>query len=167
MASNLFAKRTTLQKILRQIERLPLEEKWFFHFRNCQFESVKASRAIVPHHRRPYFLPNHLPPFRSSWLLVSHQYELTSKHADDENRGLKLLNVRDLVIVMQLHGEIEGSLEVSAPCASHCADLTFKLTAGQSIVFVADFWNLYYGPIANANDDLATTFIIELEWELD
>lgn len=170
IATNLLAKCTTVQKIIRQAERLKAHGKWFFHFRNCQFESVKASRAIIPHYRRPYYLPNHLPPFLSSWILVSHQYDMASASGNDsvlENRTVKQLNVRDLVIVMQLQGEINGRLEVNAVCTDHCADHNFRLAAGQSIVFVAHFWNLYYQPTATANDDElnpAITFIIEFEW---
>lgn len=81
---------------------------------------------------------------------------------------MKQLNVRDLVIVMQLQGEIYGRLVVNPMCTDHCADHTFRLAAGQSVVFVAHFWSFYYEPIAAAEDDepgLAITFITEFEWD--
>lgn len=170
VASNLLAKSEKLQKIIRQTERLESQEKWFFHFRNCQFKSVKASRVIIPYNRRPSYLPSHLPPFRSSWILVSHQYEIASKSGtafEFEIGTMKQLNVRDLVMVMQLQGEIYGRLAVNTVCTDHCIDHTFRLTAGQSIVFVAHFWSFYYQPIAVTDDvehHLAITFIIEYEW---
>lgn len=165
-ASNLLAKSTTVKKLIQQAERLKLDEKWFFHFRNCRFESVKASRAIIPYNQRPHFLSNHLPPFRSSWILVSHQYEMTPTAdigSDFDIRVMKQLNVRDLVIVMQLQGEIYGRLAVNAICSNKCADHSIRLVAGQSIVFTARFWNFFYEPVAAADD--AVTFITEYEWD--
>lgn len=174
VASNLLAKSATVQKIIRQAERFMSHEEWFFHFRNCESDAIKASRIIVPYHRRPYYLPNHLPPFRSSWILASHQYETASTfdsrksnaNFDPKMHAMKQLNVRDLVIVMQLQGEIIGRLEVNTVCADYCTDHTFRLIAGQSIVFSARFWNLYYEPIATVDDDqhnYAITFITEFE----
>lgn len=167
IASNLLAKGTTVRKIIKQVERLKSNEKWFFHFRNCHFDSVKSSRLIIPYHRRPYYMPSHLPPFRSSWILVSHQYEMARTETDTEFRTMKHLNVRDLVIVMQLQGEINGRLTVTTACTDYCADHTFRLAAGESIMFVARFWNFYYKPIAAGDKDepnLAITFITEFEW---
>lgn len=166
VASNLLAKSaTTVRQIIRQTEQMAPHEKWFFHFRNCQFESVKASRGIIPYHQRPHYLPNHLPPFRSSWILVSHQYEKKSAH--ERIHEMKQLNVRDSVVVMQLQGEIHGRLEVNALCSEPCVDHTIRLTTGQSLVFAARFWNFYYEPIAVPDGDavdFAVTFIAEFEW---
>lgn len=171
IATNLLAKSATVRKIIRQVEQMETHEKWFFHFRNCHFESVKASRAVIPYHQRPHYLPNHLPPFRSSWILVSHQYEKMASKFDTnfepEFRTMKHLNVRDSVVVMQLQGEIYGRLDVNTVCTDQCADHTFRLAVGQSIVFGARFWNFYYQPIGVADDDeldTVITFIAEFEW---
>lgn len=140
-----------LRSILQQIPNLD-SVGWFLHFRNCEFDAVKASRAIFSHQNRPYFLSSHLPPFHSSWLMLSKNYEIPHE---------KRLPLTDLVMVHQLNGGIIGRLTVPKECANICSDLEFKLNAGETLVFNAQMWQLYYANI-NLHANLTITFIREI-----
>lgn len=126
-----------LQHLLRQTTKIDEDpsEGWFLHFRNCDFEAVKASRATFPLKNRPYFISSHLPPFHTSWILLSKHYEMTAE---------KRLPLKDLVIVLQLSGQISGRLTVQKDCKDICSDQEFELNAGEALVFNAQMWNFYY-----------------------
>lgn len=147
--------RPKLRSLLRQIPRLA-ETGWFLHFRNCEFEAVKASRVIFPHQNRPYFIPSHLPPFHSSWLILSKNYQMPFE---------KQLPLTDLVVVHQLSGEISGRLIMPRGCGDICSNLEFKLSAGEALMFNAQMWQLYYSS-TNLHSNLTITFIREIQAEL-
>lgn len=143
-----------LKNIFQQTKRIGTKE-WFLHFRNCEFEAVKASRGVFPHKYRPYFLSNHLPPFYSSWVLISKQYKIM-----DEMRLL----LKDLVFVFQLKGKLTGRLFVQEQCKFFCDNQDFQLNAGETLIFNAEMWDFYYH---NNNsqlhaESLAVTFIQEI-----
>lgn len=140
-----------LQYLLRQSGKME-SKGWFLHFRNCDFEAVKASRATFPLINRPYFISAHLPPFHTSWILLSKQYEMPVE---------KRLPVKDLVIVLQLNGQILGRLTAQRHCAGLCSDQEFELNAGEALVFNAKMWNFYYRNI-NLQSNLTITFIQEI-----
>lgn len=140
-----------LHYLLRQIEKIE-SKGWFLHFRNCDFDAVKASRATFPLKNRPYFISSHLPPFHSSWILLSKHYEMSVK---------KRLPLKDLVIVLQLNGQITGQLTVQNDCKNICSDQEFKLNTGEALVFNAQMWNFYYHNI-NSQSNLTITFIQEI-----
>lgn len=143
-----------LQKLLRQAENIG-SNGWFLHFRNCDFEAIKASRSIFPLNHRPYFISNHLPPFHSSWILLSNRHKwLNEMHVP----------VKDLVFVFQLSGQISGRLAVQKKCHDFCADLEFQLNAGETILFNAEMWKFYYynADIIESQAELTITFIQEI-----
>lgn len=163
VATNLLMERsskpTTLQKLMKQTELLANNEEWFLHFRNCQFDAVKYSRAILPHTRRPYYLSSHLAPFYSSWLLVSNHYRMTL---------LKQLNVKDLVVVLQMQGVIDITLAIKEPCTDVCINHEFHLHEGEALIFVATTWDFFYSPVENSvaeRNELTVTFIQEIDWQ--
>lgn len=154
-----------LRKLLYQITDAPEIPSWFLHFRNCEFPAVKSSRAIFGHKEKPYFLLSHLRPFHSSWILMSKGYEKAKK--------LKRLNVRDLVVVLQLSGAIECSIEAKSPCFDECGHHKIKLLPGQALLFMERIWDFYYRPISigdnvaieGINETIPTiTFVQEIEW---
>lgn len=146
-----------LKRILEQTHRIGPMKEWFLHFRNCEFDAVKASRAIFSQKSNPYFMSNHLPPFRSSWILMSHQY--------DGLLNEKSLPVKDLVFVFQLKGKLAGRLAVQKKCEFLCATQDFQLNAGEALIFNAEMWDFFYSnntSESHAESSLAVTFIQEI-----
>lgn len=143
-----------LKRFLDQTRKIGTKE-WFLHFRNCEFEAVKASRAIFPQKYTPYFMSNHLPPFHSSWILMSNQYKLLNE---------KRLPVKDLVFVFQLKGNLMGQLVVQKKCKFYCANQNFRLNAGETLIFNAEMWDFFYHNITLEpySESLAVTFIQEI-----
>lgn len=143
-----------LKRLLEQTKRIGTKE-WFLYFRNCEFEAVKASRAIFPHKHRPYYMSNHLPPFHSSWILMSDQYNILNE---------KRLPVKDFVFVFQLKGKLTGRLVVRKECTLFCANKDFQLNAGQALIFNAEMWDFFYYGITSKlhSESLAVTFIQEI-----
>lgn len=143
-----------LQRLLKQSIEIGSTE-WFLQFRNCEFEAVKASRAIFPLKYRPYYISNHLPPFHTSWLLISNHYEMAN-----ENR----LPVKDLVFVFQLQGHVIGHLSAMKKCREFCEDQKFELHAGEALIFNAEMWNFYYrNTITELHSKSTITFIQEIQ----
>lgn len=151
-------KRPKLKQFLNQIRKIEsnADEEWFLHFRNCEFAAIKASRAIFPVKNRPYFLSTHLPPFHSSWILLSNHYDVPAE---------KRLLVKDLVLVYQLSGQITGRLTVQKPsCTDLCSDQKFQLNEGDTLIFNAQMWNFYYLYI-QSQTKLTVTFIQEIQMD--
>ncbi|XP_055299919.1 uncharacterized protein LOC129567275 [Sitodiplosis mosellana] len=140
-----------LQYLLRQTGKVE-SKGWFLHFRNCDFEAVKASRATFSLKNRPYFISSHLPPFHTSWIILSKHYGMPIE---------KRLPVKDLVIVLQLNGQISGRLTTLRHCKDFCLDHNFELNAGEALVFNAQMWNFYYRNI-DLQANLTITFIQEI-----
>lgn len=143
-----------LKRLLEQTNKIDAKE-WFLHFRNCEFEAVKASRAIFPQKHHPYFMSNHLPPFHSSWILLSNQYNILNE---------KGLPVKDLVFVFQLKGMLAGRLAIHKKCEVFCANQDFQLNAGETLIFNAEMWDFFYNDIISNShtESLAVTFIQEV-----
>lgn len=143
-----------VQKLLRQAENIR-SNGWFLQFRNCDFEAVKASRSIFPLNQRPYFISSHLPPFHSSWFLLSNHYKMLNEMH---------VPVNDLVFAFQLSGEISGRLVVKTKCGDFCANQEFQLNAGESMLFNAEMWNFFYynANIFDSQAELTITFIQEI-----
>lgn len=143
-----------LNRLLDQTKKVGTKE-WFLHFRNCEFDAVKGSRAIFPQKYNPYFMSNHLPPFHSSWILISNQSQLLNE---------KRLPVKDLVFVFQLKGELAGRLIVQKKCTFSCANQHFRLNAGEALIFNAEMWDFFYHNTSSESnsESLAVTFIQEI-----
>lgn len=144
-----------LNRLLEQTKKVGTKIEWFLHFRNCEFEAVKASRGIFSQKHHPYFMSNHLPPFHSSWILISNQYNILNE---------KHLPVKDLVFVFQLKGKLTGRLVVQKKCEVFCANQDFQLNAGETLIFNADMWDFFYYDITSNShpESLAVTFIQEI-----
>lgn len=84
---------------------------------------------------------------------MSHKYEMPA---------MKKLIVSDLVIVLQLRGEIAVRLKAEANCADFCKSHDFQLKEGESLVFLARAWNFYYQP-GSAEAESTVTFIQEID----
>lgn len=152
VATNVFQAQDHSPKLRGLFKLIDLATEWFIHFRNCDFEAVKATRTIFPFKNRPNFISSHLPPYRSSWILLSEHYEMPK---------MKHLIVKDTVFVFQLNGRIVGKLKVQNDCIGLCLDQEFELNAGEALVFNARMWNFYYRSMAD--DNLTVTFIQEIE----
>lgn len=151
--SNFLRKAKSVSQIFQRIDEL--DDDWFTHFCNCDFDAVKASRSIIPIEYRPQYLSNHLPPFQSSWILMSQNYTMKKS---------KRIDARNLVVALQLAGEISGYLQVEEYCQSDCNDHDFTLKPGEAIVFSAELWNFFYR--TNSNENIFT-FILEIERKID
>lgn len=127
---------------------------WFLHFRNCEFSAVKDSRAIID---RPYYLSPHLNTFYASWILVSSNYTMSE---------MKMLDLRGVILVLQLNGHTKMLLEPKQMCAGVCKSFEIMLAAGKALLFPSDFWNFSYKPMESTNPDeiLSVTFVEEIEW---
>lgn len=141
-----------LNRLLDQTKKIGTKE-WFLHFRNCEFNAVKSSRAILPQNNIPYFMSNHLPPFYSSWILLSNQSQLMNE---------KRLPIKDLVFVFQLKGKLAGRLVVQKRCSFLCVNQDFQLNTGEALIFNAEMWDFFYHSIATDSEPLAVTFIQEI-----
>lgn len=149
--TNLHSSTVKIKHLLNRIERGILNE-WILQIRLCDFESVKATRSIFRIGHRPYYIPSYWPPFKSSWLLLSHQYEMST---------MNQLPVDGVVIVLQLKGTLNGRLEVRAPCVERCFDQQFQLVEGESLLFTSELWNLVYNFIPQNEGTI--TFIQEID----
>lgn len=128
-------------------------QNWMLHFRLCEFAAIKASRAILPTSNRPYFIPAYWPPFKSSWLLLSHRYEAPT---------MKTMPLNGFVIVLQLKGTLYGRLELAHACIESCAEQAFQLAEGEALLFTSDVWKMRYS--LDAPNDGTITFIQEIEF---
>lgn len=120
---------------------------WFLHFRNCDFDAVKASRGLE---QQPYFLKSLLKPFSSSWIIMSNRYLV--------KKPRKLL-LKNLVVVKQIVGSIDVLIEPRTGCKD-CKDFFMQLHVGRTLVFSAEYWNFYYVPSDNG---ISVTFLREYE----
>lgn len=128
-------------------------DNWFLHYRNCEFLAIKNSRAIV---QRPYYLSPHLNPFDSSWLLLSKNYTMAET---------KTLDVRGMVLALQLEGIIQITLTPKEFCLDFCAGRDVLLKAGQALLFTTELWQFGYKTInINRDEDATATFLQEIEW---
>lgn len=155
VASNLFQTQNRspkLRGLFRQID-LSVSSEWFLHFRNCDFDAVKASRTIIPHKIRPRILSPHLSPYRFSWILLSENYDMPNA---------KRLIVMNTVFVFQLSGRIIGELKTVDDCHNICSNQEFELNAGESLVFNARMWNFFYRTAVSDSKPIVS-FIQEIE----
>lgn len=121
---------------------------WFLHFRNCDFDSVKASRLLE---QQPNFLTSHLKPFSSSWIVMSNNYKVMKP---------KRLLVKHLVVGKQIVGTIDVLIAPRAGCKDICKDHLLQLDVGYTIVFSAENWEFSYIPTGQGD---SVTFLREYE----
>lgn len=121
---------------------------WFIHFRNCDFSSVKASRALIG---QPTFLTSLPKAFSASWILLSSSYNVTKP---------KKLLVKHLVVVKQIIGTIDVFIAPKSGCTDNCKDFFLRLEVGNTIVFSAEFWDFLYRPSSQGE---ASSFVREYE----
>lgn len=121
-------------------------DQWFLHFRNCDFEAVKASRAIIP---KPYFYSPHLEPPYTSWLILSQNYN---------HGGYKDLSLLNMVIIQQLNGVLDILIEAKDACLDVCGTHQVQIVEGEALVLMSKLWNIKYLPSAK---DLSVTVVTE------
>lgn len=131
---------------------------WFIALRNCDFAATKASRPLWP---RPPFVPLHMRPFHTSWLIVAAgRYRA---------RDAKPLALRGLVAVAQLTERRVFELTAAmgtADCGDVCEPLTVELWPGETLVFVADQWRVRWTVKgAQGQTDWAVTYVAEFDWD--
>lgn len=149
LQSNLILDEFSKMKVLLEIIEENIDnanEKWFIHFRNCDFEAIKSVRSVSP---KPYYYSPHLEPPYTSWILMSQNYKF------DEPKTLSLLN---LVIVRQLIGVLEIVLEAKDECNEVCNKHHVELEEGEALVYFSKLWNFKYLP---SDRDLSVTVITE------
>lgn len=125
---------------------------WHLQFRNCETRSVKASRLYAA---KPYYYPNHLEPYYSSWLLM----------ANNMRRPQEEIYLRGLIFVQQLSGHFELRLSPKNPCNDICPNLNLRLAAGECLVFSTDLWRLRYGLQKPDSDKASIATLFEVDWE--
>uniref|UniRef100_A0A336K1B6 CSON006020 protein n=1 Tax=Culicoides sonorensis TaxID=179676 RepID=A0A336K1B6_CULSO len=149
LQTNLMLFKSSNLKTLLQLTADNIEsdsDHWFIHFRNCDFEAVKASRAFIP---KLYFYSPHLEPPYTSWLLMSQNY------IHDRPKELSLLN---MVIIEQLLGTLQITLEAKDLCLDVCGSHFIQINAGESLVFMSKLWKFKYVPSDNS---LSVTVVTE------
>ncbi|XP_034479912.1 uncharacterized protein LOC117785789 [Drosophila innubila] len=130
-----------------------LSSSWHLQFRNCETRSVKASRLYAD---KPYYYPNHLEPYYSSWLLMAH----------NSRRPLDEIYVRGLIFVQQLSGHFKLRLRPKKPCDENiCPNLNLELAAGECVVFSTDLWRLSYGLQNPVSEQTSIATIFEVDWQ--
>lgn len=149
--TNLHSSSVILKHLLNRIEQNILPD-WILQFRLCDFESIKATRAIFPVAKRPDYIPKYWPPFKASWFLISHQYESAT---------LRELPLDGLAIVFQLKGTLNGMLRMQDGCVHFCSDQEFQLAEGEALILSSKMWKLNYKSIGQF--DGMATFIQEIE----
>lgn len=136
------------------IDRLNSTSKWFFAFRNCDFAATKSSRPLWP---RPSFIPLHLRPFHTSWIIVASGYP---------GVDLKPLEIRGLVAVAQLSGRrVFRLLSAGSDCDGVCPKLAVELWAGETLVFLADMWRIRYEVSEAINGEYSVSYVAEFDWD--
>ncbi|XP_023292011.2 uncharacterized protein LOC111675475 [Lucilia cuprina] len=124
-------------------------DKWFLQLRNCQFKAVKSARNFI---KRPYYYPVHLEPYYSSWILMSHNYR---------NNQQQQIYLQGLIIVQQLWGDLDLSLQAKEPCLK-CPVINVHLREGESLIFSTDLWIFSYSFVNDPSESIAT--IMEIVW---
>lgn len=143
LSSNVYTGNGDLNKALGRLKNF---EKYFMHFQNCDFQSVKQFRKFAP---RPAFLKRELSPVQYSWVLLSKNYNV---------RKYKKINLVDRVtVVYQVLGSNLFKLKPIKDCSEDCLDLEFELKTGEALV-LSSVWNLEYLPSVQES----ATFILEL-----
>lgn len=135
---------TIFQIIEENIERE--NDEWFLHFRNCEFEAIKVSRAFIP---KPYYYSSHLEPPYTSWILLSQNYN------HHEYKHLSLLN---MVIVQQLIGTLDITIEAKDACYDVCGSHHIQIFEGEALVLMSRLWNFKYLP---SSKDLSVSVMTE------
>lgn len=79
---------------------------------------------------------------------------------------MKMLDLRGVILALQLDGRTEMLLQPKPICAGLCEPFEIALTAGKALLFPSDFWDFSYKPIESNNPDqiLSVTFVEEIEW---
>lgn len=153
----LTASSTSLNRIFDQtIANLQSNSQWFLAFRNCDFAATKSTRPLWP---RPSFVPLHLRPHHTNWLVIASEYPAVD---------LKTLELRGLVMVAQLTGRrVFQLMGVGAKCARICQTLTIELWAGETLVFLADKWRVRYevSERFKGDGDFSVTYVAEFDWD--
>lgn len=158
---------------------------WHVAYRNCAADATKSSRLLWP---RPAWIPLHLRPYHTSWLILSTIGSYDARESID----LKKLNIGGLAAVTQLLGErlVQLSPKYGAECEieRRCAVVGLRLRLGETLVFAADRWRLSYGvdgSVVGEEDDkvgeefrhgwddfpdssgdgLSVSFVAEFDWQ--
>ncbi|XP_063709065.1 uncharacterized protein LOC134837613 [Culicoides brevitarsis] len=145
LQTNLLFKSTDLRTLLHLASQAT---EYFLHFRNCDFEAVKASRSFI---RKPYFYSPHLEPPYTSWILMSQNYPQNS---------YKSLSFLNLVIVQQLQGILEATIEAKDACFEVCGRHHVQLAAGEALVLMSKLWSFKYLPASDVKN-LSVTVVTE------
>lgn len=123
---------------------------WFMYFRNCKNEDIKVMRLLTP---QAYFYSSaNFETSSSTWLLMSKNY--TTKMDSPQP-----LDLRGMVIIMQLQGSLEIVLTSKSDCQHDCNDFAAFLHEGESLILSMNMWNFAYYP--SAGDQISATVIIE------
>lgn len=116
------------------LEQLTHFNNYFFHFQNCDRQSVKFFRMFAP---KPTILPNSLSPNQYSWLLVSQNYNVSNYK--------KIDLIEPIAVVGQVAGYNRFRLKPRRNCEGYCQIIEIDLEAGEMLI-VSDLYDLSYRP---------------------
>lgn len=78
---------------------------------------------------------------------------------------MKILEMRGIVVVLQLNGSIEISLNPKEICWYICEAHRVVLNAGQALLYSSELWEFSYKAVKDTSTNGATaTFLEEIEW---
>lgn len=152
IVSNKSPKLNEILDLVISDDRKEDDAAWFLSFRNCEFSALKASRLLWP---KPNYLPLHLKPFSSSWLIITDNYIFS--------KGKKLY-LNGLIVLLQMVGVLNVQLEAKGMCNNECGGkLQAQLYAGEAIVFSSNIWQFSY---SSYSSDKTISFIAEFEYNV-
>lgn len=140
-----------LAKLLKIVEQSSAtkagdDDGWYLHFRNCDFEAVKATRNVS---KKPYYYAPHLEQPHTSWILMSKNFV---------GKYQKKLKTLDVVMVRQLKGKLEVILEGKDDCLVRCGSHSVTVFEGQALIFISKLWSFAYFP---SDSEFSVTLITE------
>lgn len=78
---------------------------------------------------------------------------------------MKALEMRGIVVVLQLYGSIEISLDPKEICWYICEAHTALLNAGQALLYSSELWEFSYKAVKDTSPNgITATFVEEIEW---
>lgn len=138
--SNLMGNRGTAGKILR---KMSIFEDFFVHFQNCEYESMKYFRNIVP---MPQIGLRHISPVQYNWLIWSKSYTFS------KFKKIGLSDVENIKLIYQIEGEIMYRLIPPETCGDVCKEIKVLLKKHQVLLFT-NFWRLEYNISRNFGNE--------------
>ncbi|XP_060062680.1 uncharacterized protein LOC132543216 [Ylistrum balloti] len=140
MTSSITVKKDKYHPIHRKVLDEMRNQKFFLQWENCQPKAGKMFRSEF--YRRPYFMPQMVEVDTSNWLLMSRG------KPKSEAQPVLIPIHKQLLILIQLKGEVEVHIVPDKLCETQCKSLTAVVAEGQilSVTMTDVLYDVLYLP---------------------